>query len=134
MSSFLQATLSDHLVKHQDTVLATDLLQPLCICKLCQAAVAERPRQASMHSLYVFDSSAQRAAKDWFAQIKASTEKEPLSQLFSMFKRETTVSLPKHSLQPHCSLCASVLCCQSHPICNHSFVMTSAGTRMHCRC
>ena len=53
-----------------------------------------------MHSLYVFDSSAQRSAKDYVAQIKASTEKEPLSQLFSMFKRETTVSLPKHCEQP----------------------------------
>ena len=63
-----------------------------------------------MHSLYVFDSSAQRSAKDWVAQIKASTEKEPLSQLFSMFKRETTVSLPQYSTAFH----APLSCAASH--------------------
>jgi len=42
--------------------------------------------------LFAFDASAKQDAEAWLAELKANTEREPLAKLFSMFKRETTVS------------------------------------------
>jgi hypothetical protein len=44
--------------------------------------------------LFAFDASAKQDAEAWLAELKSNTEKEPLGKLFSMFKRETTVSTP----------------------------------------
>lgn len=61
-----------------------------------------------MLSLYALDEAARKEAAEWLDEIKASTQKQPLSQLFSMFKRESTVRFQNQTTcsKPHMTVTA----------------------------